>query len=373
VPAAFRSLDAALAFAILASLGQQRRSIGTDSPSNPWKSRLYREKKMPPEITCRRVAVDTILPLRHRILRPGLPSETARFDGDLDADTQHYAALVGEEPVACLSLMPSAWEGQPAWQLRGMTTDTPQQGRGLGRQLWNAAVAEARRDEPDRLIWCNARTSAVGFYEKLGWRVVSEPFDVPSVGPHVRMVWQAVAEPHTPASGRLSDNPRDVGWGSATAFMLVELAFLAAAHLLGGPPWVAIGVLAMIGQVAADFRLRPLVGLLPAAGWLVAHPLTGNRELFFPYALALAAHLAGQFIDRGRPAAAAAGGVVAAAFLAIRVVQAATAGVLAVEAAVAAAILALVVAALPAAVTRPWGRVAVTAVASLLAYAGLAL
>jgi hypothetical protein len=32
-PPALRSLDAALAFAILASLGQQRRSIGTGNPS----------------------------------------------------------------------------------------------------------------------------------------------------------------------------------------------------------------------------------------------------------------------------------------------------------------------------------------------------
>jgi hypothetical protein len=32
---AHRSLDAALAFAILASLGQQRRSIGTSNPSKP--------------------------------------------------------------------------------------------------------------------------------------------------------------------------------------------------------------------------------------------------------------------------------------------------------------------------------------------------
>jgi len=328
---------------------------------------------MPPEITCRRVAVETILPLRHRTLRPGLPLETARFEGDLDAGTRHYAAFIGAEPVACLSLMPSVWEGQPAWQLRGMATDSRQQGRGLGRRLWRAAAVEARCDEPGRVTWCNARTSAVGFYERLGWRVGSEPFDVPSVGPHVKMVWQAAAEANEPAFERPpTANPQDPGWTAALAFIVVELAFLAAAHGLGGPPWVALGVLAMIGQVVADFRLRPLVGLLPAAGWLAAHSLTADRELFFPYAIALAVHLAGQFVDRGRPKAAVAGALVAGAFLVIRLLQAATAGVLAVETAVATAILALVMAALPAAVERPWGRLAVTAGASLLAYAGLA-
>ena len=156
-------------------------------------------------------------------------------------------------------------------------------------------------------------------------------------------------------------------------FIAAELAFLAAAHFLGGPPWVALGVLALIGQVAADFRLGPLVGLLPAAGWMAAHHLSGNRELFFPYALALAVHLAGQVVCRGRGTAATAGGLVMAAFLAIRLLQDATGRVLAVEAAVATVILGLAVAVLPMAARRPWGTAAVTILASLLAYAGLAL
>lgn len=156
------------------------------------------------------------------------------------------------------------------------------------------------------------------------------------------------------------------------SFIVTELTFLAAAHLLGGPPWVALGVLAIAGQVAADFRVGPLVGLVPAAGWMVAHHLTGDRELFFPYAMALAAHLAGQYVGRSRAAAALAGGLVVAGFLAIRTCQAATAEVLAVELAVAAAILVALVVVLPAAVRRPWGAVAVTLLASLAAYAGLA-
>jgi predicted GNAT family N-acyltransferase len=323
---------------------------------------------MPPEITCRRVAVAEILPLRHRILRAGLPFETACFDGDDDESTRHYAAVSGLEPVCCLSLMPSEWEGRPAWQLRGMATDAAVQGRGLGRRLLETAVADARRDEPSRILWCNARTSAIGFYEKLGWRVMSKPFDVPAAGPHVKMLFKPPGEkPERTAGIEAAARP------PMAAFIGAELAFLAAAHVLGGPPWVVLGVLAFAGQVAADFRLRPLVGLVPAGFWMAAHQYTGNRELFFPYAITLAAHLAGQVIGRGRVAAAVAGGLVVAAFLAIRVGQAATAKVLAVEAAVAAVILAAAVAGLPAAEKRPWGTVAVTAVASLLAYAGLAL
>ena len=320
---------------------------------------------MPPQISCRRVAVEEILPLRHRILRAGLPFETACFDGDHDATARHYAAVSGDEPACCLSLMRSEWEGRPAWQLRGMATAEGLQGRGLGRRLLELAVAEARHDDPGRVFWCNARTSAVGFYEKLGWRV-SEPFDVPTAGPHVKMVLEHEGQKAAAGIATTARPP-------VAAFIGAQLTFLAAAHFLGGPPWVALGVLAFAAQVAADFRLRPLVGLVPAACWMAAHQLTGNRELFFPYAMALAAHLACQFSGRGRVAAALAGGLLVAAFLAIRVMQAATAKVLAVELAVAAAILAAVVAVLPAAVKRPWGAMAVTILASLAAYAGLTL
>ena len=106
---------------------------------------------------------------------------------------------------------------------------------------------------------------------------------------------------------------------------------------------------------------------------MVAHQLSGNRELFFPYAMALAAHLACQFSGRSRIMAAGAGGLAVAGFLAIRGMQRATAGVLAVEAAVAVVILAVVVAAGPLAVRQPWGSLAFAAAASLAAYAGLAL
>ncbi len=321
---------------------------------------------MPPQISCRRVAVAEILPLRHRILRAGLPFETACFDGDHDATARHYAACSGDEPACCLSLLRSDWEGRPAWQLRGMATAQDLQGRGLGRRLLEMAVAEARHDDPGRVFWCNARTSAIGFYEKLGWRVMSEPFDVPTAGPHVKMLFDA-DEPKPAASVETAARP------PVAAFIAAELAFLAAAHFLGGPPWVALGVLAFAGQVVADFRLGPLVGLAPAAVLMGAHHLTGNRELFFPYAMALAVHLAGQFVGRGRVAAAVTSSLLVAAFLAIRVMQAATAKVLAVELAVAAVILAATVAVLPAAVKRPWGALIVTALAACLAYAGLTL
>jgi hypothetical protein len=46
----------------------------------------------------------------------------------------------------------------------------------------------ADRGEAPLLLWCNARVPAVPFYREMGWAVVSEPFEIPTAGPHVRMV-----------------------------------------------------------------------------------------------------------------------------------------------------------------------------------------
>ena len=36
-------------------------------------------------------------------------------------------------------------------------------------------------------MWCNARTPAVGFYQRHGWVVASEEFEVKTAGPHFKM------------------------------------------------------------------------------------------------------------------------------------------------------------------------------------------
>jgi predicted GNAT family N-acyltransferase len=39
-----------------------------------------------------------------------------------------------------------------------------------------------------RLMWCNARSPAVRFYERNGWMLASEEFVIESAGPHFKMV-----------------------------------------------------------------------------------------------------------------------------------------------------------------------------------------
>jgi len=123
-----------------------------------------------------------------------MPPESARFDGDEAETTQHWAAFAvnasgggEEEVVACLSLMLNSFNAEPAWQLRGMAVDEAHQGRGLGRDLLKRAAAAAAAEGKAGCLWCNARTPAAGFYQKQGWTVLSEVFEIPTAGPHVKM------------------------------------------------------------------------------------------------------------------------------------------------------------------------------------------
>jgi len=143
----------------------------------------------PGGLELRRVSLNEILALRHDVLRPGLPRDTARFEGDDEAGTRHFGAFLRGtgELAACVSCMRRPRHGQDAWQVRGMATRGDVVRRGIGRALLEHALA-ALRDEPGpRLVWCNARVSALGFWERQGWSVVSAVFDIRGVGPHRTM------------------------------------------------------------------------------------------------------------------------------------------------------------------------------------------
>ena len=137
----------------------------------------------------RRAALDEIFPLRHAELRTGLPRETARFDGDDDPTTVHVGAFDPDGAVVgCTTLMRRAYEGGDGVQLRGMATRRDCARTGIGTRVVGFAETLVRSHWELDLLWCNARTSAAGFYGRLGWRVVSAEFDVPGIGPHVRML-----------------------------------------------------------------------------------------------------------------------------------------------------------------------------------------
>jgi len=115
----------------------------------------------------------------------------AKFDGDLDCATRHFAACSGHTVLSCLSLFQSTWNNSDAWQLRGMATVATHQRQGLGQLLLMFAIDEGSQEKPSWPFWCNARTTAIGFYEQAGWSVETDIFDIPTAGPHVKMYYLA--------------------------------------------------------------------------------------------------------------------------------------------------------------------------------------
>ena len=128
--------------------------------------------------------------VRHPVLRPGLPPDSAILERDDDAGTLHFGAFEGVRLVGVATFFEGPCPLEPqaqAWRLRGMATLADMRGHGAGRAL----IAEGVRvaiSAGASLLWCNARVSAQGFYEKVGFVAVSDLFHLPVGGPHYVMI-----------------------------------------------------------------------------------------------------------------------------------------------------------------------------------------
>lgn len=135
------------------------------------------------------IPVERARVLRQQVLRPHQRVEELVFDGDDGADSLHVGAFVDDRLVAVASVMRDVDEDAPGletWRVRGMATLEGMRGRGFGGAVLERCL-EHVRERDGRLVWCNARTGAIGFYERFGFGRVGVPFDVPVIGPHVRM------------------------------------------------------------------------------------------------------------------------------------------------------------------------------------------
>lgn len=125
-------------------------------------------------LVVRVVSAADVLALRMSVLRPGFPVESADYDALPEA--RHVGALDGDTIVGCATVFPSPYGGDAgAWQLRGMAVAAGRQGEGIGAMVLLGAIDLARVAGAS-LMWANARTTALGFYERLGFGIEGEEF-----------------------------------------------------------------------------------------------------------------------------------------------------------------------------------------------------
>lgn len=103
------------------------------------------------------------------------------------AHGSEFAVALGDEGglLGSARILPSA--GDAERQVRQVVVVPEAQGAGIGRALMDA-IERIAAEEDARELWLNARHTAYGFYEALGWEYDSNEFVSELTGvPHRRM------------------------------------------------------------------------------------------------------------------------------------------------------------------------------------------
>jgi len=139
----------------------------------------------------RRISREETLPLRSAVLRNNKPAAECVLPTDDVPGIFHLGYFLDEQLICIGTFFPEDYpeKGEGGFRLRGMASDPAFAGKGYGAALINFAINELTSVQA-AYIWCNARTSAVGFYSKLSFELISEEFEVPGIGPHFNMLYQ---------------------------------------------------------------------------------------------------------------------------------------------------------------------------------------
>lgn len=127
--------------------------------------------------------------VRLPVLRPGKPIDSCIFDGDDLNTTAHFGIYNDEIIVGVTSIFQTSTpllSQKQQFQLRGMAIVDSHQKRGLGDQLVQRAEQYVKENNAE-VLWFNARQIAVGFYKKMGYETIGEPFAIGDIGIHYVM------------------------------------------------------------------------------------------------------------------------------------------------------------------------------------------
>lgn len=106
-------------------------------------------------------------PLRHKVMWPNKPLDFVVLPNDEEG--LHFGLYEKEMLISVISLFIDGQEGQ----FRKFATDDYFQGRGNGTKLLNHLIEEAKKLNLKSLK-CNARMTAIEFYQRFGMKVASD-------------------------------------------------------------------------------------------------------------------------------------------------------------------------------------------------------
>mgnify|MGYP000060339050 CR=1 FL=1 len=110
------------------------------------------------------------LPVRHKVLWPEKPMAFCQVDGDETG--LHYGVFIDDALVCAASVY---LDGMNA-RLRKFATLPEYQGQGLGSKVIGHVIGQLQSLKVS-YFWCDARTSAEGFYQKFGMKTEGAEFD----------------------------------------------------------------------------------------------------------------------------------------------------------------------------------------------------
>lgn len=120
--------------------------------------------------------------LRNEVLRKPLGLQFTEDELERDAHDILIGAFDDEIILACCILTPIDKQN---CRLRQMAVQNNLQGKGIGATMMNFAENVAR-DRGFHILKMHARKSAIGFYEKLGYKISSDVFEEVTI-PHFEM------------------------------------------------------------------------------------------------------------------------------------------------------------------------------------------
>lgn len=126
----------------------------------------------------REITAAQTLSLRQAVLWPDKPLSQLQVPGDDSA--LHIGAFYGEDLVGVGSFFAS----RDGVQLRKLAVLPAQRGGGLGVRIVLHGAHRARADGA-RVLWCDARETAIGFYQKIGFAIDPKRFQKSGLWYHV--------------------------------------------------------------------------------------------------------------------------------------------------------------------------------------------